>query len=607
MSFTMDRSSSTRSKKVSTLLHPVTRTLVSESTNIFLSVQEINQLNSFELVQEILNSSKKYRCIIRECIQRLEISSQKNEDYVSSLCDVFSTTELCWHLCEILYFEPVSGDVILPLLKRWIQFHFMNYESVAVKILKYQDSEEASANVNTESLVPDYWSTVFGLLCQGNSRLAFKLVELHSKANTTAFSRAIKFLKYIPEFDELDAQSVREFEHSWQNWRSKVNADVEAGTFSGDNNLETAMKIVCGDPTVAKVIRKHCVSWYQYLIAKLLYTQPTIKSSQLEHYVADSMKVYKVSDKPELLSVVLKSLLQKDLHESIKGFMIMNDGCWCATHLTNLLQVGQFIPVNIHSNERLDKKLIIGYGRSLIESQVFWEIGVLYLRSCKQEGFDVLKTILSEIQMENDYVAKKVLQIANENHLFSVIQSVCTKRSEKYFELGRYVDALAWAIKGKNHDLASSLADIFLKQYVETDEMPLLEVVEHLGAKALFVDRLVFLTKFVQYCNKKNRKEFTEGLSMLIDLLVNNMVPNYFKLTYFMEISTLLSSILTEANKTDLVQILHSIEDYTNEFEAVPHNEDDKVSKQKYEELLRKINPLRKQVISQLALVSLPA
>lgn len=500
----------------------------------------------------------------------------------------------------------MSGDVILPLLKRWIQFHFVNYESVAVKIMKYQDSEEASPNVDTESLIPDYWGTIYGLLCQGNSKLACKLLELHSKANTTGYSRAIKFLKYIPEFDNLDAQSVIEFEYSWQTWRSKVKSDVEAGTFSSDKNLETAMKIISGDSNVDKILKKHCASWYQYLIAKLLYTQPTIKSSQLEHYVKEAMKVYKVSNNPELLSTILKCLLEKDLLASTKGFLKMADNCWCATHLTNLLQIGQFIPINPHTNERLDKKLVIGYGKFLIESGVYWEIGVLYLRSCKQEGFNVLKVVLPEIQMDNDYVAKKVIRIAQENNLFSVIQSVCTKRSEQYIKLGRYVDALAWSIKGKNHDLASSLADTFLKNYVQTHEMPLLEVVNHLGTKALFVDRLMFLVKFVQFCNKKSKKEFTDGLSLLIDLLVNNMVPTYFKLTYFMEISSLLTSSLTQANKTDLVQILHSIEDYSNEFEAVPPNDDNKGSKVKYEEFLKKINPLRKQVITQLAIASLP-
>lgn len=600
----MDNSTE-KTKKDSTLLHPITRTLVSESTNIFLSIQELSQLNSYELLQEILNASKKYRCIIRECIQRLE-GANRNDTYTSSLCDIFYTTELCWHLCEILYFEPMSGDVILPLLKRWIQFHFVNYESVAVKIMKYQDSEEASPNVDTESLIPDYWGTIYGLLCQGNSKLACKLLELHSKANTTGYSRAIKFLKYIPEFDNLDAQSVIEFEYSWQTWRSKVKSDVEAGTFSSDKNLETAMKIISGDSNVDKILKKHCASWYQYLIAKLLYTQPTIKSSQLEHYVKEAMKVYKVSNNPELLSTILKCLLEKDLLASTKGFLKMADNCWCATHLTNLLQIGQFIPINPHTNERLDKKLVIGYGKFLIESGVYWEIGVLYLRSCKQEGFNVLKVVLPEIQMDNDYVAKKVIRIAQENNLFSVIQSVCTKRSEQYIKLGRYVDALAWSIKGKNHDLASSLADTFLKNYVQTHEMPLLEVVNHLGTKALFVDRLMFLVKFVQFCNKKSKKEFTDGLSLLIDLLVNNMVPTYFKLTYFMEISSLLTSSLTQANKTDLVQILHSIEDYSNEFEAVPPNDDNKGSKVKYEEFLKKINPLRKQVITQLAIASLP-
>lgn len=605
----MDIKSEPEPKKDSILLHPITRTLVSESTNIFISIQELGQLNSFELLQEILGASKKYRCIIRECIQRLESSISRNgdySDYTSSLCDIFYTTELCWHLCEILYLEPMSGDVILPLLKRWIQFHFVNYESVAVKIMKYQDSEEASSTIDTESLVPGYWGTIYGLLCQGNSKLACKLVELHSKANTSTYARAIKFLKYIPEFDNLDAQSVIEFEHSWLTWRSKVKSDVDLGTFSSDKNLETAMKIISGDTSVDKTLRKHCASWYQYLIAKLLYTQPSIKSSQLEHYVMEAMKLYKVSENPELLSTVLKSLLEKDLLGSTKGFLNMADSCWCATHLTNLLQIGQFIPMNPHTNETLDKKLIIGYGKFLIDSGVYWEIGVLYLRSCKQEGLNVLKTVLPEIQMDNDYVAKKVIRIAQENNLISVIQSVCTKRCEQYVKIGRYVDALAWSILGKNHDLASSLADIFLKNYVQLHEMPLLEVVDHLGAKALFVDRLMFLTKFVQYCNKRDKKEFTDGLSLLIDLLVNNMVPNYFKLTYFSEISTLLSSNLTEANKTDLVQILHSIEDYSNEFEAVPANEDDKDSKLKYEEFSRKINPLRKQVVTQLALVSLP-
>lgn len=51
-------------------------------------------------------------------------------------------------------------------------------------------------------------------------------------------------------------------------------------------------QIICGDPDATSLIRSHCSTWFQFLVAQLIYTDPTVKKHSLSLYAHRSVAKY---------------------------------------------------------------------------------------------------------------------------------------------------------------------------------------------------------------------------------------------------------------------------------------------------------------------------
>nr|CAD7569501.1 unnamed protein product [Timema californicum] len=225
------------------------------------------------------------RAIIRACLENLqkelERASEPRKATLSSLVSIFYNVEFLWHLCEILYVDAVPGDIVLPQLLEWIRFHFFRCERRATVIIdaSYISMETEGNGAESE---PEYWETMIGLVLQGQLEATRALLRLHSAAATEPFRSADFILKTMPTFS-----------------------------------------LLCGDKEAFSEVKGHCETWYQYMAAWLLYTEPTVKSFDLTFHAHQCIALFRGPDKLNTTDVIILALLEADLQKvGFQGFII---------------------------------------------------------------------------------------------------------------------------------------------------------------------------------------------------------------------------------------------------------------------------------------------
>lgn len=128
------------------------------------------------------------------------------------------------------------GNVILPRLLEWIQFHFPSKELKAIKIL----SQKCIA-ADLEYMY--YWEVVIGCALHGKTDLVRALLSMHSKADHPAFIVAENMIKTMPIYNVYGGYSVSEFTIRWKHWQLDLSSNIDSKTFAIDNNLEMLMKV----------------------------------------------------------------------------------------------------------------------------------------------------------------------------------------------------------------------------------------------------------------------------------------------------------------------------------------------------------------------------
>lgn len=89
----------------------VVRGLVSESSNIFYSLQTAKEKSS----DIYLRTSRAYRSAVRSTINKLQEDEEKYGDFIS----IFYSIECLWHLCEFLLIDHSTSSVV-PNLIEWV-------------------------------------------------------------------------------------------------------------------------------------------------------------------------------------------------------------------------------------------------------------------------------------------------------------------------------------------------------------------------------------------------------------------------------------------------------------------------------------------------------
>ncbi|XP_014208983.1 nuclear pore complex protein Nup85 [Copidosoma floridanum] len=546
------------------LYYPTIRKMVNESNSVFLAIQKLKSSSPTVMSDpkpEIFKFSKRYRSILRACVEELQELAEKYSDQKQGLYEnlqtIFYNVECVWHLTEILYIDVTPGEVVLPQLLEWIRFHFPSREIMAMKIL-------AKKKIGADLENTDYWEAAFGCALHGKLDIVRALLALHSKADHSSFVAAENALRNMPVYSVYGGYSVKEFTIRWKQWQMNLSQSIDSKVFAIETNLESLMKLVVGNEIWE--FSKYTEAWYELLAAKLFYSAPCCKQPELARYANSVALKWQSSRQIPLvvLDNIILALMESDLHQVIKEIQYMSDNGWFAAHLTDLLyHCGRLNIMDKHQvnvTDLLHESLILDYGSTLMSHNSLWQCGASYLEHCAEQGSTRLETLLQTIPLGSEARIHKIVYIAMENKMPHVASSICKIQGVKCISQGRLGNALAWALKAKDGLFAGQIADRFLRYYVEHEKIQCHDFLENLGACMLISERLTFLGKYCEFHQMYGIGEFKEAARILISLIVSNLTPSYFWPTLLNDAIPLLDSQDIIFSSDDTYELLRAIE-----------------------------------------------
>ncbi|XP_053977783.1 nuclear pore complex protein Nup85 [Hylaeus volcanicus] len=539
------------------LFTPQLRKLVNESNGVFLSIQKIKS-SSGDVRSELLKHSKQYRSILRACIESLQDISGKalsdKRELLENLLTIFYQIECVWHLTEILYVDIVPGDVVLPQLLEWIQFHFPSRELMAMKIL-------AQKTIGADLEHTNYWEAVKGCALHGKLDLVRALLALHSKADHSAFILAENALKTMPVYNVYGGYSINEFSVRWKHWQLELSSNLNNKAFIIDPELEMIMKLIVGEQEILRHFSSYTDAWYELLAAELFYTSPCCKQPELSHHANSIFNRWQVNRPSDN---AIRALMESDLHQVIKEIQYMGDNGWFATHLVDLLCTCGRLKIldkdQVEVTNRLHESLILEYGSALMGHHSLWQCGASYLMYCPTQGLARLEILLQSLPMGTEARINKIIDIAEDNKMDDIVTSICKIQGIECIKQERLGNALAWALKARDSGFITYIADQFLKQYSETGQLECRDLLENLGSCMMASDRLIFLGKYCEFHQMYGIGEFKEAASLLVSLLVSDLTPKYFWSILLSDAIPLLEAKDVILSSSDCFELLRCVE-----------------------------------------------
>jgi len=536
-----------------------TRKLLNETHGIFMDLQETCEDENPDR-DSLLATSLQYRAVLGSCIMKLQetmmnIRSKDMNESVKSELDLFSIMELIWHLCEVLLIESQSGGYCLKQLLSWIKIHFTDADKLGQAVMACEDPYTH----------PDYWSTIYGFVLQGRLDEVCDLLTHHPQRDHgtfDVFANIEELLRKMPLFQVKQGQSASDFSSKWQQWQSECLTRLQDGDFSQHPELEVVCELLCGNDSALIKTRDLCQSWYQILVAKLLYSEPLIKTSNLKHHAVEAMEMFNGIGKVTALDEIILSAVSLDPHKLIETCSDALPNWWFVAHLTDLLfHAGLLKSINLDYGADLREFLILEFSASLMSHPSLWTIAGDYLMSCPATGREHLEVYLEKLPLDCEKKALKVIHMCDKYGFTEQSYSICKVMGMKALHRKRLGVALSWCLRAKDEAFASYLTDEFLNHYMETGSFMQCDLIDNLGSSMLLNNKLTFLGKYHEFHKLYIDGKFKEAGSLLSSLLTSNLAPKKFWMVLLIDSLPLLEhkEIIFSSDQTH--ELLHCLQE----------------------------------------------
>jgi len=543
------------------LYSPVMRKLVNESLSAFLSLQKLAKdhqqggSGTSLTAGQLTNVSKQYRSVIRDCQEQLD-SDFEDEDS-KLLSELLYKLELIWQLAEVMFVQRNANGIVLHDLLRWIALHFPQCEERAKNVLKggggsgsEGEDEGNEMEENKMETHPDFWDAITLFVMQGKVEHARTLLRLHSEMGTDPLVSLDELLKKMPVYD-MNTTSVAKFEIAWRRWQTEVVARIDEGDFVTDPNLSSVAKILSGsdsafsgnDSSCPQVV---CETWYEWMVGKLLYTNPTVKYFELALYAEEAIAKFGGLSSMTALDSVVLAAFQNDVPQVINELCSTLDNFWFPAHLMDLLHHATLTDAasaapsesggsSSEVNGALREFLLLDYATCLMSHNSLWQVGVVYLDNCPVQGRHRLELLLERMPLTSQKKAEKVVLLASERGMSTVVTSTCRVMGSRELRRGRVGTAMAWGLKSQDSHFTTFLADQLLKHYCESGSFSTGDLLDNLGSCMVVSERLTFLAKYREFHKLRNHGDFKAASTLLHSLLWSRLAPKYFWVTLLID------------------------------------------------------------------------
>jgi len=541
------------------LYQPIFRKLINESISTFLSLQNLlkEESGGALTVSQLVKISRQYRSIIRDCQEHLdtlaESASAADVDTYTNQSEVLYKLELIWHLAEILIIDPKSDGKMMPQLLHWVSLHFRDCEEGAKSVLS-QSSDSPEHHVQ-------YWDTLLEFVLQGRIDQARKMLNLHSDFNSDMFASMDELLRKMPMAS--DASSYGDFFIKWKNWQREAVSRVQAGEFAVYPQLNNIAEILAGSEEAIDQVAGKCKTWYQWMVYRLLYTNPCTPVYDLGMCAQEAIDRFGGLNNMTSLDSVLLGLTELNIPEIVKELCLTLDSLWFPAHLLHILYHANAINSNKMDPNiaGLREYLLLEYGTSLMSHNSLWQAGVVYFDQCPVQGRQRLEALLERVALTSNYKANKVIQIAKERGLHSVVASTCKVMGMKALSVGDTGSAMTWGLRSGDAKFTTFLADKLLSEYTSTGRFSSTDLLDNLGSSICVSDRLTFLGKYREFSRLREEGENNEAAELLHSLLWSRLAPKYFWITLLIDAVPYLTSDQALFSSEQVYQLLQCLQE----------------------------------------------
>lgn len=577
------------------------RLLIKESHAIFSTIRR----NDAELTRtNVITISRRYRSIVHECVENL-IRDVTNDH--KDLVKTFRQLEIIWNLCEILLLDVNQTGILIMQLKNWIKMHFddLNMDSKEILNSLNNNTYQFTDNDNPET----YWGLLTKLILRGDTKKTIELLRCHHEYDKDDQLQLVaNMLERMPLSNQY---IVHEFYNRWSIWSDSCKRERETGQFDNNKYLLNIVRLLCQDLKVYEELAPHCDSWYQLMVAYLLYTDPCIKATDLSELCKRSISIfqenhpkynYKTPELDEFDDIII-SAFEYDLIQVIaKCCSYLDDNWWFVAHFVDLLHCSNQLKIHeIVESDKLRETFLQDYASTLFDDEHLWSVGVSYLDNCPLSGLLFLESLLSRIPLSitDDAKANRIISIAKSRNLTELSKSVCLlmarqwiqktpklsddslikndKRSnEKYLPPPvNLSNALYWAIKSGDIPITTYISDQYLYYYCKSGSFPDVSVFDSLTRSLLFNERLAFLAKYYEFKQVVDNPDHDpqEAGDLIKALLTSKIYPRFFYRKILNDCDSLLKKEDLVFGPDKTLDLMRSMEEISKEGKMISNAE----------------------------------
>ncbi|KAJ3600754.1 hypothetical protein NHX12_031729 [Muraenolepis orangiensis] len=550
-------------RKDEDIYSPILRKLFNESHHIFVGLQTIREdLPNKNKKTQFVSISKNYRSVIRACMEELQQGAVLTQDaelatQYGNQVSILLAIELIWNLCEVLFIDNAPGGTLLLHLLDWVRLHKADVDEKAQEVLQSESPTEHHG----------YWDVVLSYVLQGRMDEARQMLLKWSALKPAArsmYKQMDNLLHKMPVYNPGGNKTLTEFDVKWRQWHEEVDHCLQDNSFASDPNLELICKILVGDEDALLEQKDLLSTWYHFLVTRMLFSQPTVKPTEL-HYYAQSCLAMFDSGAPEPLDSILLAAFEFDIHQVIKDCSIALNNWWFVAHLTDLLDHCKLLQShNLHFGSNLREFLLLEYASGLFTHHSLWQLAVDYFDYCPEFGRVYLEQQIEHVPLDTERKALKVLRICEQRQMSEQVRSICKIMAKRALRNNRLGSALSWSIRAKDAAFATLISERFLQDYCARGTFSDLDLIDNLGPAMLLSDRLTFLGKYREFHKLYGENCFADAATLLLSLMTAKIAPRSFWMTLLMDALPLLEQkeVIFSADQTH--ELIFCLEDLTS-------------------------------------------
>ncbi|VIO92891.1 Uncharacterized protein BM_BM5485 [Brugia malayi] len=500
--------------------HPAMQLLVHESHSIFSRAQRDAKVFTLT-VSDVLSYSLQYRSIIRSTLSTIPVSEYEIKESLS-------TAELIWSLVEAIFIKTHDSSIVVDL---------MSWARLCLAHTPYVDE---ISNVLRGSKIKrlnkqHFWQQIIYFVLSGMFNNAATFLETYGNLCDDVAVRCLaKVLSEIKMNVLNDENTALDFITTQEEVRNMCTR----GLFRTNAEAEKVAMIIAGDIPTITLVSAQLDNWFELVPPYLLFIRPCATLPQLKDAVKDCLKIFGIN-KCDGIDAVMCELFSLEALRALHRISTSSTNWWFPAHLADLLQKADERIISAYDMD-VRQHLIIEYGSSLFSEPGLWQVGFDYLRETGNEGLSHLELLIAQVPLDNETVATKLCSLCDEVDFDQTRKDIARAMAYRLLRTGRWGGALSWAIRSRDIEIVSTVADQVISR-CSPDQFSSITVVEHFTEVMLLSSSFIFLHRYYKFRKLLDSDQKVKAAELLVELIVSDLVPREFDVILLSDLISILS------------------------------------------------------------------